>query len=133
MVIFHIDFGNQYPHIYLHVIHIFHCFATVASLKCFYYSSSCSFSQLGYQDVFILDECSGLVNLPHRFNSNLNVVLILKIYLLSSFSQVFNGMAAFIQVSLATIFYASCPICFGIQLDYSCASQMYCYFHRGYL
>ena len=68
------------------------------------------FPQLVYQTVFLLADCSGLVNLPHQFHFKLNMALILRLYLFSYFSQLFNGMAAFIQVSLATIFYAPCPI-----------------------
>ena len=66
--------------------------------------------QLVCHPVFILDKCSGLVKLPHQFHSKLNVALIFKPYLFIWFFRCFNVMADFIQVSLATIFYVSCPI-----------------------
>ena len=64
------------------------------------------FFQLVYQTVFILDEWSGLVKFLHQLHSKFNVTL----HLFSWFYQFSYGMAFFIWVNLATIFYASCPI-----------------------
>ena len=62
--------------------------------------------QLVYQTVFILDQGSILFNLPYKFHFKLNVALIFKLYPISCFYQSLNGISDFIQVSLATIFYA---------------------------
>ena len=59
-----------------------------------------------YYAIFIFDKFYDLVNLLHQFHSNLNVAFFLKPYPFSWFSQFFNGMAAFIQVSLATVILA---------------------------
>ena len=61
---------------------------------------------LVYQYVFLLNECSGIFNFTHQLHSKVNVALIFKLYLFSFFSQFFNGMDAFTQVILATVFYA---------------------------
>ena len=61
--------------------------------------------QLVYQTVFILDECSVPVNFPQQFHYNINVALIVKIYLFSWLLHFFNCMDDFIQVGLETIFY----------------------------
>ena len=61
---------------------------------------------LVYKIVFLLDNFSVLVNIPHQFHSKLNVALVLKFYLFSWFSQSFNDMDNFTEVSLETIFYA---------------------------
>ena len=66
--------------------------------------------QLVYQTFFLLDECSGLINMSHQFHYKLNVVLIFKLYLFRHFSHFFNGMSTFTHVSLTTIFYVSFPI-----------------------
>ena len=62
--------------------------------------------QLVYENIFILDECTGLANLSHQFNYKFNVVLIFKLYFFRFFFQFFNGMADFIQIVFATSFYA---------------------------
>ena len=90
--------------------------------------------QLVYQTLFILDECSSLVNLPHQFQSTLNVYLIFKLYLFSWFPQFLNGMAGFIQVSLAIIFYAYHPIFFWYSIRFLFwLSTILLFSLRGYL
>ena len=106
VILCHLNFGNQTPHLYLHAIHILCCFTTAGFILMLLFFKVLQFCfHLVYQTVFLLDECSGLVNLPHQFHYKLNMALILKLYLFSFFSQFFNGMADLIQVSLATIFY----------------------------
>ena len=107
MILFYINFFIQALYIYFHAFHILHCFATVSftSLLLFFKVLRFSF-QLVYQNVFILDECSGLVNFPHQFHCNPNAALILKLYLFSCSSCFFNFMDHSIQGSWANIFYA---------------------------
>ena len=62
-------------------------------------------SQLVYQSVFLLDEFSSLVNLPHQVHYNLNVVLIFMLYLFTWFYWFFKGMYVFILVSLSILYY----------------------------
>ena len=101
MILFQINFGNQGPNLYLHEIHIVGFTSMIIFFKILQFCF-----QLVYQTVFLLDECSGFVNLPHQLHYKINVAFILKIYLYICFSPLFNGMAACIQVSLASIFYA---------------------------
>ena len=81
MIICHLNFGNQTPHLYLHAIHIVHCFTIAGFTSMILFFKVLHFCfQLVYQTVFILDECYGLVNLPHQFHSKLNMALIFKLY-----------------------------------------------------
>ena len=119
MIFCHINFGNLAPYIYFHEIHSLYLFLEVGFTSMLLLFKVLPFLfQLVYQTAFIHDNFSSLVNLPHQFHYKLNVVLILELYLFSFFSQLFNGMTALIQVSLATRFYSvSIILLFHILLD----------------
>ena len=134
MIICHLNFGNQAPYLYLCAIHILHLFVTaeftlmLLFLKLLYFCFP-----LIYQTAFLLDDCSGLVKLPHQFHS--------KLKLCSSSNSIFS--ASFLSFSMvwllsSKLFWKSyfirlAPYCFGVQLASSCTSLRSCSFCSGYI